>query len=132
VLGGNIERQYQELAFPAIPEDQVLQVPAAGWDAKPKKPGLFGLFAGSKKKVAYQQAKDARADVVAQAFRSMGQDRPPKYVRESEFGRDEWMRLRAERRARQDALRMRMHAPNTHMGNMIFGVMPDPKKRGQR
>ena len=124
VFGGRGPSPFMEFHGAAIPEDQVLQAPAAGWDAKPKKPGWF---AGKEKKAAYQQAKQDRAGVVARAFGAMGRDRAPGYVQGSAFGRQEWARLDLERKARHDALRMRMRGPNV-MGNVLFGVVPDPKK----
>lgn len=98
----NEGNQFGEFVLPAIAEDQVLQKPAAGWDAKPNKPG-WGWFAAKAKKDAYQQAKKSRQDVVAQAYSSMRKDLQPRYIKQSDFGRQEWTRLEAQRKARDKA-----------------------------
>jgi len=94
----------------------------------PNKPGLL---ASGKKRTAYQQASQARADVVARAFGAMRNDRAPGYVQQSAFGRQEWARLQAERKARHDALRRRLNGaqmqPGMLMGNLLFGVVDEPR-----
>ncbi len=121
--------QFAEFNNAPIAEDRVLQAPAEGWDAEPRKPGIFARDR-KQKKDDYRQAKQARADVVAQAYRTMRNDRQPAYVRQSAFGRQEWARLETERRAQNDLLRMRLQQGQPHMlmGNMMFGTIPDPKK----
>jgi len=127
--------QFGEFHNAPIPADQALQPPQRGWDAVPKKPGFL---ASGKKRTAYQQASQARADVVARAFGAMRNDRAPGYVQQSAFGRQEWARLQAERKARHDALRSRLHGaqmqPGMLMGNLMFGIVNEPRraKRDQK
>jgi len=120
--------QFGEFQDAPIPADQALQPPQQGWDAVPNKPGLL---ASGKKRTAYQQASQARADVVARAFGAMRNDRAPGYVQQSAFGRQEWARLQAERKARHDALRRRLNGaqmqPGMLMGNLLFGVVDEPR-----
>lgn len=129
LLGAQGRDAFMEVHGAPIPEDQVLQPPAAGWDAEPRKPGILARNREQKMNV-YRQAKQARADVVAQAYRAMRNDRQPGFVRQSAFGRQEWARLEAERKAQNDLLRKRLHQGRPHMlmANMMFGTIPDPKK----
>lgn len=120
--------QFGEFHNAPIAEDRVLQAPAEGWDAEPRKPGFFARDRKQKKN-DYRQAKQARSNVVAQAFASMKNDRRPGYIQRSAFGRQEWDRLEAERKARHDALRMRLHHNQMPaFGNLLFGVVDGPKK----
>ena len=127
----NEGNQFGEFQRDPIAEGQVLPSPAAGWDARPAKPGWF---ASKEKKAAYRQAKADRAGVVAKAYEAMGKDRMPGYIAKSHFGRQEWSRLDLDRKAREEqkrmALQMRIHQNQFGVGPALFGVMPaNPKRR---
>lgn len=95
VHGARDNPPYAEFHGPAIPAERVLQVPAPGWDAQPKKPGLLS---GKGAKESYARAKQARAGVVRSAFDAYQRkelERPPGYIGDSEYAKNEWRRLDA-------------------------------------
>jgi hypothetical protein len=118
---------YGEVHADAIAPEKRVNAPAAGWDQL-KKPGWF---AGAAKKEAYREQKAAAQATVADAFKKMKSDAPPKFLENSKFGKKEWARLEQQRQAQAEALRMRaLGRPNPLLtGNVLFGVVGEPAKR---
>ena len=113
----------------AIPLNQRVVPPAAGWDQL-KKPGLFGLFAGKAARKAYRQQEAAAQATVKDAYTKMGRHQQPPFVADSEFGKKEWGRLEQQRRDRQQFLRNRALGQNDPtFAAMMFGVVQQPARK---
>ncbi len=104
-------QNYGEFYRDALPDNQILDKPADGWDNLGKKPGLF---AGKQAKNDYtQRAENARA-IVTDAYAKARSGGMPSFIKSSALGRAEWNAAEQARKAKEAALRerIRMGRPN--------------------
>jgi hypothetical protein len=107
--GNNAEQygeKYGEYANNALPGEQILDLPAAGWDNLGEEPGLF---ASKQTKNAYKQRAANAHKIANDAHAKARNGEMPPFIKASAFGRAQWDAAEQARRAKEDALRERIH-----------------------